>query len=617
MAVRHWSGGALCLAALVLPLLFLLVAADFQSCMSANASAATVRTAASPDFALYASRGIYISPTPQFVVSVYSANDVVQVVRCAAANALKICPRSGGHSFTGQSTCRDVLVDVRSLNSVFYNAATQQLTAGLGNNMGELFYSAVTASGGSRFIGVGLCPSVGSAGYLLGGGHNAYAGVTGITCEALASIDVVTGDGNLVTATPSSNSELFWASCGGGGGHFGIATSATLNTYDAADFNNHVLYHFTWPRAVAGQVLSQWVDYDQEGGRVWFRLEIRAGQSFISGYGVCWASSSTGDCLTRLSRAPFFNIPGRTQQLLFKGSRIAQFQAFIGPSGDWGNKVATVSDGEALLNKSYLESGIGVHRVYSSGYFKFPPSGKPPVSVWQAAANSCLDLDMNVVSYAMCIFNPWSGAEKFSTKPSAFAHHDMDAFTEFVGDFGSAGNTAGQNALQSSNSQFRNLLRPYFSGLYVNYPEFGLSQKDYEYLYWGQSLQRLSTLRSSLDRRDIMAQVQGLPMGTIACPASLSGSSPTPSTRRLQITGYDIGQLINMQVSWTMSPGCAINAALTTGARVTGTGSTWTALVDSPQPFVVTVTRSSGSGGPGTCALNTVSINGIACPGRV
>jgi hypothetical protein len=493
----------------------------------------------------------------------------------------------------------------------------RQLTVGLGNNMGELFYSAITASGGSRLIGVGLCPSVGSAGYLLGGGHNAYAAITGITCEALASIDVVTADGNLVTATPSSNSELFWASCGGGGGHFGIATSAVLNTYDAADFNNHVLYRFTWPRSAAGSLLSQWLDYDQENGRIWFRLEVRAGQSNIYGYGVCWASSSTEDCMARLSRASFFNVPGRTQQLMFKASRVAQFQAFIGPYGNWGARVAPVSDSAALLNQTYLEAGIGVHRVYSSGYFKFPPGGKPSTTTLQAAINACIDMDMSVVSYAMCIFNPWSGAEKFSTKPSSFAHHDMDAFTEFVGDFGNGGNAAGRTALQNANGEFRRLLRPYFSGLYVNYPEFGLSAKDYQYLYWGQSLQRLATLRGQLDSRDLMAQVQGLPSGTITCPASLRGTSPTPSTRQLQITGYDMGQLIGMRVSWTMSAGCSISAGATVGATVTGSGVAWSARVFSDQSFRVTVTRSSGTGGPGSCSLSTVSINGISCPGRV
>jgi hypothetical protein len=609
---------ALHVFAVIFAVLSQCVIGDFQSCIAASASTIILRTSAQSDFNYVATRGIFVSPTPSVIATVYSDQDVVKVVRCSSSNGLQVCARSGGHSFTGQSTCRDVLVDVRNLNSLYYDPRTMQLTVGLGNLLGEIFYTAVTASAGARMIGVGLCPSVGSGGYLLGGGFNPYAGPIGLTCESLASIDIVTGAGQLITASPTSNSELFWASCGGGGGHYGIATRAVLNTHDATDFNNNVFFRFTWPREVVGQLLSQWMDYDQENGRVWFRMELRAGEARVYGYGVCWASPSTQDCMNRLSRGSFFSIPGRTTSLLYKASRVAEFQAFIGPSGDWGNKVASVSDSTALLNKAYLEAGIGVHRVYSSGFFKFPASGKPSVATLQALANTCMDQDMSIVGYLICIFNPWTGGMKHSTKSHAFAHHDSDAFTEFIGDFGNPGNTAGKDALEKSAKQFRQLLRPYFSGIYVNYPEFGLSDKDAQYLHWGQGLQRLAYLRASVDPTNSMAQIQGLPMGQVPCPAYLKVSWVTPMIRVLQIVGYDIGQLINMRVSWTMSSGCSVEPSATTGAELSWDAGVWTARVYSEKPFQITVNGGFNyCNGPGSCVISSVAINGISCPGRV
>jgi FAD/FMN-containing dehydrogenase len=106
----------------------------------------------------------------------------------------------------------------------------------------------------------GVVSTTGIAGLTLGGGIGWLGRTHGLSCDNLISVDVVTADGQLRTASADENSDLFWA-VRGGGGNFGVVTSFEYRLHPLA--GNVLAGLLVWPRPMAREVLRAFREFTQ------------------------------------------------------------------------------------------------------------------------------------------------------------------------------------------------------------------------------------------------------------------------------------------------------------------------------------------------------------------
>ncbi|KAF9262895.1 FAD-binding domain-containing protein [Marasmius fiardii PR-910] len=181
---------------------------------------------------------------PPVGVDARTVEDVQAAVKFAAAHNLRLVVKNTGHDFLGRSTARNAfLLWTHHMKNITYNdtfvpvggpgnKTYKALTVGAGVQWHEAFDA---AEQNGRFVvgGPSGGGSVGAAGgWVQGGGHSAWAPLHGLGVDNALQFTVVVTSGEHLTVNSHTNSDLFWALRGGGGGTYGVVTSATHLTHD-------------------------------------------------------------------------------------------------------------------------------------------------------------------------------------------------------------------------------------------------------------------------------------------------------------------------------------------------------------------------------------------------
>jgi FAD/FMN-containing dehydrogenase len=169
-----------------------------------------------------------IDRRPAAIAQCSNDADVAEALRYGRENSLAIAVRAGGHSVAGMSmNDGGLVIDVRHMKSIDVDPESGIVTAGAGLTWGEFDHAtqehALAVTGGRA-------STTGIAGFTLGGGSGWLERSYGFACDSLVSVNLVTADGERVTASARENPELFWA-LHGGGGNFGVATSFTFQAH--------------------------------------------------------------------------------------------------------------------------------------------------------------------------------------------------------------------------------------------------------------------------------------------------------------------------------------------------------------------------------------------------
>lgn len=165
---------------------------------------------------------------PSLIARCSGVADVVHSVNFARNNNMLVSVKGGGHSIPGLGLCEGGLtIDLVNLKGVRVDPISKTARAGTGVTWGE--YDHETQLHGLGSTG-GEISTTGISGLTLGGGVGWLNAMYGTSCDNLASADLVTADGSLVTVDADHNGDLFWG-IRGGGGNFGVATSLKYNVH--------------------------------------------------------------------------------------------------------------------------------------------------------------------------------------------------------------------------------------------------------------------------------------------------------------------------------------------------------------------------------------------------
>jgi FAD/FMN-containing dehydrogenase len=258
----------------------------------AELRAALRGTVLAPDEPGYdAARQIFnamIDRRPGLIARCVAAADVVACVEFAQTHGLVVSVRGGGHNVSGKAVVDGgLMIDLSPMKGCRIDPVHRTARAEPGLTLAEFDHDCQAFGLATT---MGAVSATGIAGLTLGGGFGWLSGKYGMACDNLLSVDIVTADGRLRTASPSEHPDLFWA-VRGGGANLGVVTSFEYRLHEVGPILGGGI---VFPFAKAGRVLAL---YDEFARGCPDELSVNAGLSVVAdgtpvvGIGVAWCGA--------------------------------------------------------------------------------------------------------------------------------------------------------------------------------------------------------------------------------------------------------------------------------------------------------------------------------------
>jgi FAD/FMN-containing dehydrogenase len=438
--------------------------------------------------------------TPQPAAIAYCANpvDVQRCVAFARHHEVELVARSGGHSYAGYSSCPGLVIDVSSLDTVTLSSDQQHATIGAGAQLVDI-YSQLGSDG--VLLPGGSCPTVGIAGLALGGGIGVFGRAYGMTCDNIASVDLVTADGSRRTCSPSSHSDLYWASRGGGGGNFGVATSFTFTVHAMPSIS---LFTLEWPWGEAAAVLDSWLRFIPDSPHeLWSNCQLDSdgsgdGSGTLKVTGVF--AGSTAACASAL--APLLSAVGAAPSYRFVGPE-DYLRAMLIEAGCLGMTVAQCHVPSRNAGGTLSRSAFTAKSTFVDG--PIPDAGLTAL----LSAVESLGAEVPGVGGGI-VFDSYGGViNQTPADATAFVHRDAVACAQYSITYPTASPSSSvMAAAQQWLEQTQTAFAPYARGSYQNYIDPTLP--DWAQAYYGTNLPRLMKVKGAYDPDDVFHFAQSI-----------------------------------------------------------------------------------------------------------
>ncbi len=436
----------------------------------------------------------YDALKPAGIAYCKTAADVAACLSFVTKFKVPVRARSGGHSYAGWSSVNNgLIVDVSDMNTIKFGTGTVQV--GSGTSLLN-FYAALAAHGVA--VPGGSCPTVGIAGLALGGGVGVLSRIYGLTCDNLQSVQVVLANGQVITGNSSQHSDMLWASQGGGGGNFGVATSFTFSTHPLTSL---LTFYLTWPWSQAAKVVNGWQTWAPYiDGRCWSNMHLSApagGAPAISVGGTYVGSEGALDSL--LTQLYHHVGSGPSSRYIVSRSFLNAMLYEAGCS-TIGLKACHTGPGGVLPRvPSYARSDFFTKTLDSHG-----------IATMLAGIEGLAKVRGTTGGAGTIALDACGGAiNRVKPDATAFVHRNALYLAQYSTVWTWPGSSAGINNQRQWLLGYYKALHPFASGqAYQNYVDAGLA--NWETAYYGSNYKRLQQIKAKYDPKNLFSFPQSI-----------------------------------------------------------------------------------------------------------
>ncbi|AHM68704.1 dehydrogenase [Paenibacillus polymyxa] len=419
------------------------------------------------------------SKFPRVIVFCQRTQDVINAVKWARERGIRLRVRSGRHSYEGFSTVNGgIIIDVSEMNKVTVDRKNGVAIVQTGNPLARVYKKLWNKR---VAIPAGTAPDVGVAGLTLGGGIGLLSRKYGLTCDNLKQVKMVVASGRYgaktIVANSKKHSDLLWASRGGGGGNFGVATEFTFRVRPISKVS---IYSITWKWSDLEKVLPAWQRWAPSvTNRLTSTIEVAAKQvgTIVSTGQLLGGAEELRRLIRPLLRA------GTPVKVMVKTVPFIEATHFFA---------------ESDLN---LEPKFKITGAY--GFQPLPPEGVRIIRDFLAQAPN-----RHSSVWSQSLGGARSAVSRVSPTATAYPHRKAETIYELSARWRNSGE-------QERNIQwverFRKALRPFVKGNYVNFPD--LQIKNWPKAYYGVNFGRLKQVKRKYDPHNVFHFAQSIPVG--------------------------------------------------------------------------------------------------------